>query len=241
MTLKRKIALVGASGRTGSAVARLLIDNPALELGAAVVSHSSKFLGQPVPGFLNVLFTSRLESLLECDGVIDFSSHEITGEVLRLAASRRIPCVIACTGHTSDELVQIEKHAKEISVTRAPNTSLGVALLAELASCSQKILGPDFKCEILDIHHAKKKDTPSGTAKQLASVLHGAAEIASFRGGDVIGEHTIYFLGPSERIEITHKAESRDLFAIGAIRLLSSLFDKQPGLYSAKDLLISDS
>jgi 4-hydroxy-tetrahydrodipicolinate reductase len=168
---------------------------------------------------------------------------------------RGLPLLIGTT--CIDELCRetIANAAQTIPILLAPNTSIGVAALSELASLAQKILGPSFDVELSEIHHREKKDAPSGTAKALATRLSSEAQlvqafnregkresgelgISSLRGGEVYGEHTIYFFGNGERIEITHRAESRSIFARGAFALMLALIDRPVGVYQVADLLV---
>jgi 4-hydroxy-tetrahydrodipicolinate reductase len=135
----------------------------------------------------------------------------------------------------------IEKTAKSVPIVFASNFSVGVNALFALTRRAAEILGPGFKPEIVETHHTQKKDAPSGTAKTLGEILKQAGKsdvpIQSIREGDVVGEHTVTFIGPSERLELTHRAGSREIFARGALRAAEWVVDKSAGLYSMRDVL----
>ena len=196
-----------------------------------------------------------------CDVVIDFSAHSATVEVARLCAEHKKALVIGTTGHTDTDTFDIKSHEKVIPIVWASNFSTGVNTLFWLTRKAAEILGPDFDLEVVEMHHRLKKDAPSGTAKTLAEILadvrklqlskaarHGREGIVgertqseigvhSIRGGDVVGDHTVVFANVGERLELTHKASSRDTFANGALRAAQWVVKQKPGLYSMQDVL----
>src|SRR5271163_1767331 len=195
------------------------------------------------------------------DAVVDFSSHDATPAITSLCAKNKKAVVIGTTGHSDSEKSAIKKCRTKIPIVLASNFSTGVNTLFWLTRKAAEILGTDFDLEIIEMHHRLKKDAPSGTAKSLAEILaevrqqqlekvarHGrvgivgertAAEIGihSVRGGDVVGDHTVIFANTGERLELTHKASSRDTFANGALRAALWVVKQKPGLYDMQDVL----
>jgi 4-hydroxy-tetrahydrodipicolinate reductase len=193
--------------------------------------------------------------------VVDFSSHDATPTIVELCAKNKKAVVIGTTGHSDSEKLQIKNCKSKIPMVLASNFSTGVNTLFWLTRKAAEILGTDFDLEIVEMHHRLKKDAPSGTAKSLAEILaavrrqqlekvarHGrvgivgertAAEIGihSVRGGDVVGDHTVIFANTGERLELTHKASSRDTFANGALRAAFWVVKQKPGLYDMQDVL----
>ncbi len=176
-----------------------------------------------------------------CDAVVDFSFHSVTPEVAELCALHKKPLVIGTTGHSAEERARIEACAKKTPIVWAGNYSVGVNLLNYLVGKAAHILGPQYNIEIVEMHHRHKKDAPSGTAEKLLQialearnlskdhVCHGRQGITgerpddqigmhAMRGGDVVGDHTVIFAGEGERVELSHKASSRAIFAQGAMR-----------------------
>jgi 4-hydroxy-tetrahydrodipicolinate reductase len=151
--------------------------------------------------------------------------------------------VIGTTGHSQQQRRMIEETAHSVPIVLASNFSVGVNVLFWLTRKAAELLGPDFNPEIIETHHKMKKDAPSGTAKTLADILKAVREsdrempIQSIREGDVVGEHSVTFSGPAERLELTHRAASREIFARGALRAAKWIINKPPGLYSMQDVL----
>jgi 4-hydroxy-tetrahydrodipicolinate reductase len=193
------------------------------------------------------------------DVLVDFSAPAALQESLDRALSAGIPILIGTTGLPSDADQRIADAAKNIAVLRAPNTSLGVALLSELVERAARVLGPEWDIEIAETHHRMKTDAPSGTALLLGQAAargrgadlkresgrdgtglkreHGAIGFASLRGGTVAGEHDVMFLGPEERLVLSHRAESRMIFARGALAGARFLVGKPAGAYSMRDVI----
>jgi 4-hydroxy-tetrahydrodipicolinate reductase len=149
--------------------------------------------------------------------------------------------VIGTTGHSSEQSKLIEKTTQTLPIVFASNFSVGVNALFALTRRAAEILGSEFEPQIVETHHTKKKDSPSGTAKTLGEILKHQLKteipIESIREGDVVGEHTVTFVGPSERIELTHRAGSREIFGSGALRAAQWVVGRRPGLYSMQDVL----
>jgi 4-hydroxy-tetrahydrodipicolinate reductase len=238
-----RVLLVGAKGRMGQAIAA------AAEAADAVIVAG---LDQG---------DDLTKEIGACDAVVDFSHPSATDEIGRVCLGAGKPLVIGTTGHSNEERVLLEKASKSLSIVFSPNFSVGVNALFWLTRKAAEMLGQDFDLEIVEMHHRLKKDAPSGTAKRLAAILcqvrnldyaknvaHGregligerpAAEmgIHSIRGGDVVGDHTVTFAGRGERLELTHKASSRETFALGALRAANWIVGRPPGLYSMEDVL----
>ena len=200
-------------------------------------------------------------SVARGDVVIDFSAASITAPLLSACRTNARPLVIGTTGHDVNQRTAIFDAAAEIPIVFAANYSVGVNTLFWLARETARILGPGFDLEIIEMHHRLKKDAPSGTARRLAEILseardvsyeentrhgrHGivgqrtASEIGihAVRGGDVVGEHTVFFADAGERLELVHRASSRETFAVGALRAARWLQDRPPGLYDMEDVL----
>jgi 4-hydroxy-tetrahydrodipicolinate reductase len=203
-----------------------------------------------------------LRSIIEkADVVIDFSSHTATPAVAALCAERQKPLVIGTTGLSDEDRSRITGLSARIPIVLSSNFSTGVNTLFWLTRKAAEILGPGFDLEIVEMHHRLKRDAPSGTARTLAEILadvrsqqlervlrHGRAGIVgerkpeeigmhSLRGGDVVGDHTVVFAGPGERVELTHKASTRETFANGALRAAQWVAKSPPGLYDMQDVL----
>lgn len=259
-----KLALHGATGRMGLTIARLARAEADITLVGAVGAPTDPALGRDLgelsgTGTLGVVIGADLSSaLLGADVVIDFSTAAAVPALLSAAARQGVAVVSGTTNLDQAGRRALEKAAEAVPVLWAPNTSLGVQVLAELVEQAVRKLGADYDVEIVEVHHRRKIDAASGTARRLADVVKAARSsledvpgrsgnvgprrdeelgIFAVRGGDVIGDHTVHLLGPGERIELTHRATSRDLFAHGALRAATFLNGKKPGLYSVKDVL----
>jgi 4-hydroxy-tetrahydrodipicolinate reductase len=180
-------------------------------------------------------------AIKDCDVAIDFSNAGAIEEICRIALQHRKALVIGTTGHSPEQRRLIEKSAESLAIVFASNFSVGVNALFALTRRAAEILGSEFAPEITETHHKMKKDAPSGTAKTLGEILTEALEIEipieSIREGDVVGEHTVSFVGPGERLELTHRAGSREIFARGALRAAQWIVGKPAGLYSMQDVL----
>ena len=221
-----RVLVIGAKGRMGRAVAAAVERDPGLTISAGVDRGDS-----------------LAPAIRQCDVVIDFSTPEVTVELCRLASDHRKPLVIGTTGHESAQKEAIEAAARVVPVVYAPNFSVGVNVLFALTRRAAEWLGVDFDLDVIEMHHRTKKDAPSGTAKRLLEILRevrgGEGEIAtqSIRAGDIVGEHTVIFSGRGERLELTHRAASRENFAVGALRAARWVLGQPAGLYSMEDAL----
>lgn len=223
---KVRVALVGSAGRMGRVIADLARTEPNIE----IVAHCDQ--GDDL-----------VAGIKKSDVIIDFSLANSIGDVCQAALSNRKPLVIGTTGHSDQQKAIIQDASKSLAIVFASNFSVGVNALFALTAKAAQILGDDFNVEIVETHHAGKRDAPSGTAKTLAEVLKKAGKtekqipIQSIREGDVVGEHTVIFEGKGERLELVHHAKSRETFAKGALRAAEWVVGKPPGLYSMQDVL----
>jgi 4-hydroxy-tetrahydrodipicolinate reductase len=221
-----------------------------------LVSSGSSRLAEVI-GSTGVAYSSDLAALGECDGVIDFSTPGTSVAVARVCAEYRKPLLLATTGLSADDKRVIEECSRVAPVCIAPNTSIAATALKMAARYLQGILGPSFDIEVMEIHHRMKKDAPSGTALNVISALTPSPEsvvfgreglrkdgeigVVSLRGGDVPGDHTVYFLGNGERIELTQRSQNRAIFGAGAVVLMERLIGKSAGLYLVEELLQANS
>lgn len=261
------VIVAGASGRMGQRVGYMVSEHPGLHYAAAFEAAGSPAIGRD-PGELSgwgragIAIAEGLEAVIDQgDVLIDFTFHKATMEFARLAARHKRAMVIGTTGLTPENLTELAELSRHFPCVQSPNMAVGVNVLFKLAARTAAILGDDYDIEIVEAHHNKKKDAPSGTALKLAEMAasgvnrdlaevgvyerHGMIGertkkeigIQTIRGGDIVGEHTIYFAGPGERIEIIHRAHSRDNFAKGAATAAAWVVGQKPGLYSMFDVL----
>ncbi len=223
-----RLALVGADGRMGQRIDALAIDDDAVHVAARITAKNSSE-------------SARISTI---DVIIDFSSEEGTRTAISIARATGAALLVGTTGLSREVDGALRELAKISAVLIAPNTSLGVAVTKRLARLAAELLGPSgWSVDIIESHHDRKKDAPSGTALALARALVDGGmslenrQIHAIRAGDTIGEHEIRFAGPSERIHIMHQAVTRDLFAAGALRGAKWLAGKPAGLYTMEDIL----
>jgi 4-hydroxy-tetrahydrodipicolinate reductase len=239
-----KIIIIGSKGRMGQAL-----------IACAANFRELEIVGEVDAG-------NDLSAVIgKGDVVIDFSLHNATPGIVNLCGKNKKAVVIGTTGHSDAEQSAIRNQKSAIPMVWSSNFSTGVNTLFWLTRKAAEILGPDFDLEVVEMHHRLKKDAPSGTAKSLAEILadvrklqlekaarHGRAGIVgertpaeigihSIRGGDVVGDHTVIFANTGERVELTHKASSRDTFANGALRAALWVVKQKPGLYDMQDVL----
>jgi 4-hydroxy-tetrahydrodipicolinate reductase len=263
----RKVIIAGAAGRMGQRVAHMVGRHPQLQYIAGFEAPGHPQIGRDA-GLLaegqenGVIIRDGLASVIdEGEVIIDFTFHKATMEFARLAAKHGRAMVIGTTGLTAENLVELKELAKNFPCVQAPNMSVCVNVLLKLVKKTAAILGDDYDIEILEAHHNKKKDAPSGTALKLAEM---AAEglgrnlgevvvlerngiigerkpkeigIQTLRAADIVGEHTVYFAGAGERIELVHRAHSRDHFARGAAAAAAWVVGRECGVYSMFDVL----
>ncbi len=237
-----RILINGAKGRMGHALTSAAADL-GLTVGVAVDAGDDLSAG-----------------MKNADVVVDFSSHSATQTVLELAIAQRKPVVIGTTGHSAEAKKKLLVLAAQVPCVWAGNFSVGVNLLFALTRHAASILGSDYDAEVIEMHHRFKQDAPSGTAARLLEIIleerkltaaalrHGRSGIPgartstevgvhALRGGDVVGDHTVMFAGLGERIELTHKASDRAIFARGALRAAQWVVTQQPGVYDMQDVL----
>lgn len=256
------VVVMGGAGRMGSTITRFVREDAALRLVGRVEQAARLADLVPVEGCVD---GADLDAVLAKTGqpvIIDFTSPGSTVATARVAAKHGAAQVIGTTGLEGEELAELRSLARTMRLFWAPNMSVGITALLKILPILTRVLGEEYDMEMVDIHHNRKKDSPSGTALRLAEVMAEARGwnledtarycregiigerpqkeigIQALRGGDVVGVHTAYFLGPGERIEVTHQAHSRDNFAQGAIRAAKWLAGREPGkLYSMEDVL----
>jgi 4-hydroxy-tetrahydrodipicolinate reductase len=254
-----RVAILGAGGRMGKTLLTALEEIPGAVLSGAAESAGSPSLGQSVR---SATITSDLAQALRGATVaIDFTVPQATQDNVNACVAAGCPLVLGTTGHDEVAREKIAAAAQRIPLVMAPNMSLGVNLLLKLAELTAKSLDAEYDIEIFEAHHRHKKDSPSGTALGLGEAVakgrgvafkevaeyarHGVTEprrkgaigFSVFRGGDVIGDHTVTFAGIGERIELTHRASDRMAFARGALKAAQWLVSQPPGLYSMQDVL----
>ena len=259
-----RAAVAGACGRMGNAIIQSIGSTDGIELVGALEHQEHPLIGQELnlPGIPPVDITFGPESIsTSADVLIDFTTPEGSLSNLEACAELGIPVVIGTTGLRDEQKEALHMFALRTPTLFSPNMSIGINLLFKLAATAAAALGDDYDVEIVEAHHRMKKDAPSGTALGLAEVVaktldrnladkavyarHGmigersAGEIGiqTIRAGDIVGEHTLLLAGPGERLELTHRAHSRDNFAGGAVRAAIWIVDKEPGLYSMADVL----
>ncbi len=246
-----RLVIAGGCGRMGQAIARGALQDPAFNVAAileadghaALGSAYSAVLGQAVTPELRVASEARA-AISQGDVLIEFTAPEATVAHAQLAQELRKPMVIGTTGLTPQHQAALAAAARAIPIVVSPNMSLGVNVLFELAQAAAKRLGPSYDVEVIESHHRHKKDAPSGTAKRLAEALAAARgmppekiPVHAVRAGDIVGDHTVILAGPSERLELTHRAHHRDVFAQGALRAAQFVATQKPGLYDMSHVL----
>jgi 4-hydroxy-tetrahydrodipicolinate reductase len=237
-----QILLNGCRGRMGQAIA-----SAAKEMNAVICAAVD---AGDIPA----------DRVAGCDVIVDFSSHQATRSLLELAVARKKPIVIGTTGHSAAEKQALLPLAAQVPCVWAGNFSIGVNLLFALTRRASALLGSDYDAEVVEMHHRFKKDAPSGTAARLLEIIleerkldstalrHGRSGITgerqptevgihALRGGDVVGDHTVIFAALGERIELTHKAGDRNIFARGALRAAHWVATQPPGVYDMQDVL----
>ena len=262
-----RLAVAGAAGRMGRTLARIIHETPGVTLGGGLERSGSEFVGRDFGelaglGILNVPLTDQAPELFtRIDGIIDFTVPAASVELAGLSAQARIVHVIGTTGLSETQEAAIDAAARHATIVKSGNMSLGVNLLAALVKRAAASLGEDFDIEIAEMHHRAKVDAPSGTALLLGEAAaagraislkersvrvrdgHTGARVAgdigfaTLRGGSVVGDHMVMFAGDGERIELSHRAESRDIFARGAVKAAIWAKGKKPGRYSMADVL----
>jgi len=251
----------------GKIILTLAARDAGLRIAGAVEMNGHECLGMDAGeaagiGPIRIPVTEDLGAVApECDVIIDFSGRAAGPGNASTAASLSKPIVIGTTGMTGDDMRLIRAASRSVPCLVSPNMSVGVNLLFKLCGEAAGVLGEDYDVEIIEAHHRHKKDAPSGTAKRLVEIVaqgrgraldgrvvhgregdtgerpRGDIGVHSIRGGDIVGEHTVCFAGPGERIELVHRARSREPFALGALLAAKWIVGKRPGLYDMGDVL----
>ena len=262
-----KLAIMGVGGRMGRALVRQVQEMPNCAVSGGTEPDGSPFLGADIGelagiGSIGIPVTNNpLELFVRSEGVLDFTTPEATAEHATLTAQARIVHVIGTTGLSHDQDERVQAAARHAVIIKSGNMSLGVNLLAAMVRKAAAMLDADFDIEILEMHHRMKVDAPSGTALLLGEAVAQGREVAleshsargrdghtgvrrrgdigfaALRGGDVVGDHTVIFAGPGERLEFTHRASDRQIFARGAVTAALWGQGKPPGIYSMEDVL----
>jgi 4-hydroxy-tetrahydrodipicolinate reductase len=262
-----KLIISGAAGRMGRAILESLYQEEDLTLGAALEKKGHPAVGKDAGALIGVdkwgiaIGDKVKKAVPSGEVVVDFTYPLETLSLLQEALQKQKAMVIGTTGFTTDQEKKLMQAAQKIPIVLSPNMSVGVNVLFKLLSDAAKALGEAYDVEIVEIHHRLKKDAPSGTALRMGEVLAvargtslpkvgkfsrygsigarptGEIGVQSLRAGDVVGDHTVTFAGPGERIEMTHRAHSRNNFARGALLAARWIANQQPGLYDMMDVL----
>ena len=261
-----RVAIAGAGGRMGRALLDAASSTAGVALASALDAAGSEWAGRDAGDLCSAargitVETDPARALERADVLVDFTRPE--GTLAHLAACRKAKraMVIGTTGFAPAGLDQIRAASREIAIIMAPNMSVGVVVAAKLAEMASRILGPEYDAEVFEIHHRMKVDAPSGTALMLGETVAkargasvkdagvferhghtgerkpGSIGFSVARGGDIVGDHTVFFAGAGERVEITHRSSSRATYAQGAMRAAKFLAGKPPGLYDMEDVL----
>lgn len=258
-----KLIIVGASGRMGRALIENAEQMEEVTVVAAIDRPGSSWLGERIGG---VQLTGDLsEHISQADVVIDFSAPESCVRAARIATQAGVRFVSGTTGLTAAQLEEVEECSKQAAVLHAANFSVGVNVLERLVELASAATGESFDLEIFEAHHRRKVDAPSGTALFLGEAAARGRDVSLderaqwsrhgqvgarepgeigfqvLRGGDIVGEHTVFLCGDGERLELTHRATDRGIFARGALRAACWIATKRPGLYTMRDVLFSRS
>ena len=261
-----RFGICGFSGRMGHAIFRVM-EEKGHHLGAAFDADNSVNISKNAGDIVNSPYADCIihginpDDLKNVDCIIDFSSPAATIKLMEILKDVKKPVVIGTTGLSNEETEVVKKASSLFPVIHSPNMSLGVNLLFKLTEIASKALSTDYDVEIFEAHHRFKKDAPSGTAKRLleevknnmkglscAADINGREGIVgertsneigmhAMRGGSIVGEHTVFYVGMDDRLELTHRASSRDVFARGAVSAAEFLAGKTPGLYTMYDVL----
>ncbi len=262
-----KVVVTGAGGRMGGTLIQAIRQSDDFVLAGATAREGGEIVGLDAglvagAGAAQVPVSARLEQALEkADVVIDFTNADASLEHARICAERKVPLILGSTGFSAGARAEIAGRSQHVPIVMAPNMSVGVNVLFRIAGEVAKVMGDAYDVEIFETHHRHKKDAPSGTALRLCEVVADALGLdperdvitarqgqtgerperkiglAVSRGGDVVGEHTVFFLGDGERVELTHRASNRSNFARGALRAARWVAHQKPGLYDMLDVL----
>ena len=251
------LIICGAGGRMGQTLIEACRENPDFTITGLVEGPGHSIVGRKISDILPEVVDDLAKIITKCDVVIDFTSPESSLKNARIAAEHKKPMVIGATGINVEQMKELQEFSKKIPLLVSSNMSIGVNLLYDLISRAAKTIPGNYDVEIIESHHRHKKDAPSGTAKKLLSEItavrggqpiyqressnkprgEGEIGVVSIRAGDIVGDHTVVFAGPGERLEFTHKAHSRRVFAEGALLAAKFLAQAKPRMYDMKDVL----
>jgi 4-hydroxy-tetrahydrodipicolinate reductase len=262
-----RLIVAGAAGRMGNALIKTIAETDGVTLAAALEGKQSSALGEDAGVLAGcgangiAVSADAAAAAAVADGILDFTTPKASVALAELAAQARLLHVIGTTGFEDDDLAKITAAARRTAIVRSGNMSLGVNLLAALVEQAARALGPEFDVEMIEMHHRMKVDAPSGTALLLGEAAAkgrggalgdmrlpprdgitgarptGTIGFAALRGGSVVGDHSVIFAGIGERLELSHKAEDRSIFARGAVHAALWARGRKPGLYSMRDVL----
>ena len=262
-----KAIVVGAAGRMGGRIINAINETEGIELVGAVEYKNHPSIGKDAGeivglGKLNIELKDNLGTILSLgDVIIDFTNHTASLTNLEIVAKGKKSIVIGSTGFSAKEMEEVKRLSKNTRCVLSPNMSVGVNLMFKVIKDISRVLGDDFDIEIIEAHHRLKKDSPSGTAMRIAQILAQTLKrdidkvgvygrkgivgertqkeigIQAIRAGDIVGDHTVVFGGLGERLELTHRAHSRDTFARGAVRAAKWIVNQKNGLYDMQDVL----
>ncbi|MED5579580.1 MAG: 4-hydroxy-tetrahydrodipicolinate reductase [Nitrospinota bacterium] len=267
--MSKRVVVSGAGGRMGQSIVSQVFKDKKLSLSSGLEHPGFSSIGTDIGVFagvgeLGVLFESD-PNLMDGDVLISFATPDATLEHSKIASEKGLSLVIGTTGLDGSQQEEINQISKKVPCVFAPNMSVGVNVLFRLIKEAASLLGRNYDIELMEIHHDQKVDSPSGTAVRMGEILceitgktypedivfhregiigkrvSGSIGIQTLRGGDVPGEHTAFFFGSGERLEITHRAGNRDNFAAGAVRAANWIVDQPPGLYGMNEVLGIDS
>jgi len=255
-----KVGVIGASGRMGQKILNILKNSQNVIISTAIDAPNNSLIGQKVFNDTDLVYSSDLNAVVsDTDVFIDFSVPVATMNSLEIINQNKKALVIGTTGFSDEQINKIKETSKNIPIVFAPNMSIGVNVFFKVLADTAKLL-KEYDTEVVEFHHNKKKDSPSGTAVKIAEILtentdrkkedwvHGREGLVgertkeeigihAVRLGDIVGEHTVYFCGNNERIELTHRAHTRDNFASGSVKAAIWLSSKSSGLYDMFDVL----
>lgn len=246
-----KLVIAGCCGRMGRTIAQCALRDARFALGAVLEAPGHEAVGHDYASILSsaaglglTVTDDPREAIRQGQVLVDFTAPQATVEHVRIAQQLRRPMVIGTTGCSPRQVGVIRRASRVIPIVFSPNMSIGVNVLCELAQTAAGRLGAGYDVEIVESHHRHKKDAPSGTAKQLVQLVAlarrqrpGAIPVHAIRAGEIVGHHTVIFAGPAEHLELTHRAQSRDVFAQGALRAAAFVARHRPGLYDMSHVL----
>ncbi len=254
-----KLTIIGALGRMGRKITEISLSDPEIEIVGLIESPFHKDINKKIYPTLPEVLPDLTKVIFNTDVVIDFSTPQATQEVVFVCKNNKKPIVIGTTGHTQQQITEICSAAKIIPIVLSPNMSVGMNIFFKLIESIVKLAKKiNYDIEIIETHHRNKKDAPSGTAKKIMEIIKNflpetkfvfsregenikrsntEVGVFSIRAGDIVGEHKVLFVTEGEKIELTHTAFSRDIFAIGALSAAKWVVDKPPGLYNMYDVI----